>query len=59
MYLAMMKNHSVFYNRKSKSRTTSFFGMALVHPIESFKNPIYLILGNANTIICDNDLFSL
>ena len=52
MYLAMMQDYTVFYNGKSKSGTTSFFGMALVHPIESFKNPVYLILVTTTFFPC-------
>ena len=44
---------------ESQAGAAGLFGMAFVHPVEPLEDPLLLILGNADTGVCDNDLFAL
>ena len=45
---------SMLDDGKSQSRTTGSFRVALVHPIEPLKDPIFVFRRNANAGIADN-----
>ena len=45
---------SILDDGKSQSRTTGSFGMALVHPVESLKDPVLMLCWDADAGIADN-----
>ena len=50
-YLCIMKDCSMFYNRKSKACSTGRTGMAFINPVKTFKNSLLFIFRNTNSII--------
>ena len=44
-----MVGNSMFDNRKSQTGATGLLGMALIDPIEPFKDPILMLGRDANT----------
>ena len=49
-----MVSRCVLDDGKAKTGTAGCFRVALVHPIEPFKNPVLVFCRNANTGITDN-----
>ena len=46
--------NSVFYNGKAQSSTAGGFGVALIHPIEPLKDPVFMFSRNTYAGIADN-----
>ena len=47
----------MFYNRKTEAGTSDFFGVALVHAIESFKYALMIFCRDSYTVIFDSNLY--
>ena len=43
-----MDLRNVFYNSKAKAGSACFAGPAFVDPVESFKDPLLLVFGDAD-----------
>ena len=46
--VCVMDFRNMFYNRKSKAGSACFAGPAFVDPVESFKDPLLLVFGDAD-----------
>ena len=49
-----MIGNGVFYDGESKTSTAGGFGVALVHPVEPFEDPVFVLGRNTNAGITDN-----
>ena len=49
--LCLMERRSVLDNGKAQACSSRFSGMAFVHPVKTFKDPVLFLSGNANTVI--------
>ena len=52
--LRFMVGCRVLDNGKSQTGTAGCFGMALIHPVEPFEDPVFMFCGNADAGIPDN-----
>ena len=46
--IRVMDLRNVFYNSKAKAGSACFAGPAFVDPVESFKDPLLLVFGDAD-----------
>ena len=51
------ETYTMFYNRKTEAGTSDFFGVALVHAIESFKYALLIFCRDSYTVIFDSNLY--
>ena len=48
----------MLHDRKSQAGTAGGFGVALIHPIEPFEDPILMLSGNADARITNGQLLA-
>ena len=46
----------MFYDRQTKAGAADFLGMALIDPIEALEDPVEVLLGNTDPVVCNGEL---